>query len=194
MRPSVITRIEKKELTLFFSSPIGYLFLGVFLAITLFAFFWIESFFARNIADVRPMFEWLPVLLIVLCAALTMRMWSEERRTGTLEFVVTVPVTTWEFVLGKFFACWSLLGIALVLTLPLPLTVSFIADLDWGPVIAGYIAAMLLGGAYAAGQYQIKGGRLESQVLSDDGLLQVLVVRIDVPAQGAAIVDVDQAR
>ena len=104
MRLSVITRIEKKELTLFFSSPIGYLFLGAFLASTLFVFFWVESFFARNIADVRPMFEWLPVLLIFLCAALTMRMWSEERRTGTLEFVATVPVSTWEFVTGKFLA------------------------------------------------------------------------------------------
>jgi ABC-2 type transport system permease protein len=165
MRPNVIMRIEKKELTLFFSSPIGYLFLGAFLAVTLFIFFWVESFFARNIADVRPMFEWLPVLLIFLCAALTMRMWSEERRTGTLEFVVTVPVATWEFVLGKFFACWTLLGIALVLTLPLPLTVAFIGDLDWGPVFAGYLAALLLGGAYIAiGLYV--SAKTDSQIVS----------------------------
>ena len=147
MRLSVVRRIQRKELTLFFTSPIGYLFLASFLAVTLFVFFWGESFFARNIADVRPMFEWLPILLIFLSAALTMRMWSEERRSGTLEFVATVPASTWEFVLGKFTACWSLLGIALLLTLPLPLSVAVIADLDWGPVIAGYVAAMLLGGA-----------------------------------------------
>jgi ABC-2 type transport system permease protein len=165
MQLNVITRIEKKELTLFFSSPIGYLFLGAFLAFTLFIFFWIESFFARNIADVRPMFEWLPVLLLFLCAALTMRMWSEERRSGTLEFVATVPVSTWEFVIGKFLACWSLLAIALFLTLPLPITVAFIGDLDWGPVIAGYLAALLLGGAYISiGLYV--SARTDSQIVS----------------------------
>ena len=148
MRLDVIRRISRKELTLFFASPTGYLFLAVFLAVTLFVFFWVEAFFARNIADVRPMFEWMPVLLIFLSAAVTMRMWSEERRTGTLEFVATLPASAWEFVLGKFLACWLLLLTALLLTLPLPVTVAVIADLDWGPVIAGYIAALLLGGAY----------------------------------------------
>ena len=143
-----VRRVAKKELTLFFSSPIAYLFLASFLAITLFVFFWGEAFFARNVADVRPMFEWLPILLIFLSAALSMRMWSEELRTGTMEFVVTLPVTPWAFVLGKFLACWALLGIALALTVPLPITVSVIADLDWGPVGAAYIAAMLLGAAY----------------------------------------------
>ena len=139
-----IKRIAAKEMSLFFSSPIGYLFLAVFLAFTLFVFFWVEAFFARNIADVRPMFEWLPLLLLFLCSALTMRMWSEERRSGTLEFVSTVPVSTWSFVLGKFFACWLLLAIALLLTLPLPLTVAYLGNLDWGPVLA-----RLRGGAAA---------------------------------------------
>jgi ABC-2 type transport system permease protein len=143
-------RIAAKELALFFGSPVGYLFLGSFLAATLFVFFWGEAFFARNIADVRPMFAWMPLLLIFLSAALTMRMWSEERRTGTLEFVVTVPVSGWTFVVGKFLACWLLLLIALGLTLPLPVSVAILADLDWGPVIAGYLAATLLGGAYLA--------------------------------------------
>ena len=165
MRLDVIRRISRKELTLFFASPIGYLFLLSFLGLTLFVFFWVEAYFARNIADVRPMFEWLPVLLIFLCAALTMRMWSEERRTGTLEFVSTLPASTWEFVLGKFLACWTLLGVALLLTLPLPVTVSFIADLDWGPVFAGYIAAMLLGGAYLAIGLFVSA-RTDSQIVS----------------------------
>lgn len=165
MRLDVVLRIARKELTLFFASPIGYLFLLVFLAVTLFVFFWGEAFFARNVADVRPMFEWLPVLLIFLSAALTMRMWSEERRTGTLEFVVTLPASGWEFVLGKFFACWMLLGLALLLTLPLPISVSLIAELDWGPVIAGYIAAMLLGGAYLAIGLFVSA-RTDSQIVS----------------------------
>jgi ABC-2 type transport system permease protein len=150
MQRDNIVRVAAKELTLFFSSAIGYLFIAVFLIATLFVFFWMETFFARNIADVRPMFERLPLLMIFLSAALTMRMWSEERRTGTLEFVVTVPVSTWSFVLGKFVACWLLLLLALLLTLPLPITISTIANLDWGPVVAGYLAAALLGGAYIA--------------------------------------------
>ncbi|MCP5179291.1 MAG: Gldg family protein [Pseudomonadales bacterium] len=165
MRLSVIRDIERKELSLFFSAPIGYLFLAAFLAVTLFVFFWVEAFFARNIADVRPMFEWMPLLMIFLSAAITMRMWSEERRTGTLEFVATLPATTWEFVLGKFLACWLLLALALLLTLPIPLVVSFIADLDWGPVLAGYVAALLLGGAYLAiGLYV--SARSDSQIVA----------------------------
>ncbi len=165
MRLEIVRQIQQKELTLFFSSPIGYLFLGVFLALTLFAFFWIEAFFARNIADARPLFQSLPVLLILLTAALTMRMWSEERRSGTLEFVVTLPVSTWEFVLGKFFACWLLLLIALGLTLPLPITVALLGDLDWGPVFAGYLAAMLMGGAYLAVGLFVSS-RTDSQIVS----------------------------
>ncbi len=165
MNNASIKRIAAKELSLFFSSPIGYLFLASFLAITLFVFFWGEAFFARNIADVRPMFEWLPLLLLFLCAALTMRMWSEERRSGTLEFVTTLPVTTWSFVLGKFIACWVLLAIALLLTLPLPFTVAYLGNLDWGPVLAGYVAAMLLGGAYIAIGLTISA-RSDNQIVS----------------------------
>lgn len=146
--------VAAKELIQFFGSPIGYLFLLAFLGSTLFVFFWGEAFFARNILDVRPMFEWMPVLLIFLSSALTMRMWSEERRSGTLEFLLTLPATTLELVIGKFLACWVLLGIALVLTLPLPLTLAVadnsLAGLDWGPVLAGYVAAILLGASYIA--------------------------------------------
>ena len=165
MRLKLIGEITQKELTLFFASAVGNLFLGAFLIATLFLFFWVETFFARNIADVRPLFEWLPILLIFLTSALTMRMWSEERRTGTLEFVTTLPVSTWEFVLGKFLACWILLAIALALTLPLVVTVSVLGDLDWGPVIAGYIAALLLGGAYTAIGLFVSA-RTDSQIVS----------------------------
>lgn len=146
----VIRRIAAKEATLFFASPVAYMFLGTFVAVTLFIVFWGEAFFARNIADVRPMFEWMPLLLIALCSTLTMRMWSEERRTGTLDHVLTQPVPLWVFVLGKFAGCLSLLSIALLITLPLPLTISMIGDLDWGPILAGYVATFLLGAAYLA--------------------------------------------
>ncbi|QOL25084.1 Gldg family protein [Thalassotalea sp. LPB0316] len=145
-----IFRIAKKEVSLFFASPIAYLFIGAFVAITLFIFFWGEAFFARNIADVRPMFEWMPVLLIFLCATLTMKLWSEERRSGTVEYVHTSSVPLWHFVVGKFFGCLVLLSVALLITLALPITVSFIGELDWGPVISGYLAVLLLGSAYLA--------------------------------------------
>jgi ABC-2 type transport system permease protein len=141
-------RVARKELAGFFSSPVAYIFLGAFLAVTLFVFFWADAFFARNIADVRPLFEWMPLLLIFLVAAVTMRMWSEERRMGTVEYLLTLPVTPLEYLAGKFLAALSLVVLALVLTLPLPLTVSFIGPLDWGPVWGGYLAALFLGAAY----------------------------------------------
>jgi ABC-2 type transport system permease protein len=145
---SVSRRVAQKEMRLFFGSPVAWLFLAVFAAVTLFVFFWVEAWFARNIADVRPLFEWMPLLLIPLSAALTMRMWSEERRTGTLEHVLIQPVGIWRFVLGKFLACFGLLLLALLATLPLPVSASLMADLDWGPVGAGYLATALLGAAY----------------------------------------------
>lgn len=149
MQPKhTIVRIARKEIALFFASAIAYLFLAAFAAVTLFTFFWSEAFFARNIADVRPLFEWMPLLLIFLASTLTMRLWSEERRTGTLEHVLTQPVPLWHFVAGKFLGCLSLLLIALAITLPLPITVSILGDLDWGPVWAGYLATLLLGAAY----------------------------------------------
>lgn len=147
---AVVRRIARKELGLFFSSPVAWLFLGGFSAVCLFIVFWAESFFARNIADVRPLFQWMPLLLVFLCSALTMRMWSDERRSGTLEHVLVQPSPLWKFVVGKFLACLLLLVFALLSTLPLPITVSLIAELDWGPVAAGYLASLLLGGTYLA--------------------------------------------
>ncbi|MDT8399707.1 MAG: Gldg family protein [Pseudomonadales bacterium] len=144
----LVRRIATKEISLFFASPIAYLFLAAFAGVTLFTFFWGEAFFARNIADVRPLFEWMPVLLIFLSSTLTMRLWSEERRTGTLEHILTQPVSLLHFVLGKFLGCLFLLGIALLVTLPLPITVSLLGELDWGPVWAGYLATFLLGASY----------------------------------------------
>ncbi len=143
-------RVCRKELGSFFASPVAYIFLGVFLLVSLFVVFWAESFFARNIADVRPLFEWMPVLLIFLVAALTMRMWSEERRTGTLEYLLTLPVRPGEYLLGKFLAALFMVLLALLLTLPLPFSVAAIGPLDWGPVWGGYLAALFLGAAYIA--------------------------------------------
>ncbi|MCB1864783.1 MAG: Gldg family protein [Chromatiales bacterium] len=145
-----IARVAAREFAAFFASPVGYLFLGAFLAAVLFVFFWVEAFFARNIADTRPLFEWLPRLLIFLVAALTMRAWSEERRAGTLELLQSAPVTSTRLVLGKFFAALALVAVALLLTLPLPITVAQLGPLDSGPVAGGYLASLLLAAAYIA--------------------------------------------
>ncbi|MBX9691483.1 MAG: ABC transporter permease, partial [Cyanobacteria bacterium] len=143
--------IAKKEFASFFSSLTAYIFFAAFLAVTLFIFFWVETYFARNIADVRPMFEWMPTLLIFLAPALTMRMWSEERRSGTLEFLLSSPVQNVDLVLGKFLACMALFAVAISLTLPLPISVNvLLGQLDWGPVLGGYIATFFLAGAYIA--------------------------------------------
>ncbi len=150
--------IARKELSAYFGSPMALIFVGAFLVITLLAFFWVETFFARNIADVRPLFRWMPVLLLFLVATLTMRQWSEEQRAGTLEVLLTLPVRRVELVLGKFLAVMALVTMALALTLFLPITVSILGDpsgpsgqsLDWGPVFGGYVAALLMAAAYAA--------------------------------------------
>lgn len=145
-----ILSVLKKEFNSFFASPAAWLFLGGFLIVNLFIFFWAEAFFARNIADLKPLFQWMPILLIFLVAALTMRSWSEERRSGTLESLLTSPVTPLQLVLGKFFAALGLVALALLLTVPLALTVAILGPLDWGPVIGGYLASLFLAAAYIA--------------------------------------------
>lgn len=145
-----ILSVTRKELDSYFGSPMALIFLGAFLAVTLFTFFWVETFFARGIADIRPLFEWMPLLLIFLVAALTMRQWSEEQRAGTLEMLLTLPVKPWQLVAGKFLAVMALVAMALALTLPLTFTVALLGPLDWGPVIGGYLAALLLAAAYTA--------------------------------------------
>lgn len=145
-----VLSIAKKELRAYFLSPIALIFIGTFLFVTLFTFFWVEAFYARNIADIRPLFSWLPVLLIFLVGALTMRLWSEEQKLGTLEILLTLPVEIRKLVVGKFLGGLALVALALALTLSVPITVSLMGDLDWGPVAGGYLAALLLASAYLA--------------------------------------------
>lgn len=145
-----ILRVFRREAGAYFASPVAYLFIGTFLAVTLFIFFWAETFFARNIADLRPLFQWLPILLIALVATLTMRSWSEEHRAGTVELLMTSSTSPLSLVLGKFLAIMALVGVSLLLTLSLPVTVAFLGPIDWGPVIGGYVASLFLAAAYAA--------------------------------------------
>jgi len=167
-----VLTVARKELRGIFGSAVAVIFLGVFLIVTLFCFFSYEGFFARNLADVRPLFEWLPILLIGLVSAVTMRQWAEEKRMGTLEVLLTLPLKTTDLVFGKFLAGLALVGLALVLTLPLPVTVSRIGDLDWGPVVGGYVAALLLASTYLAIGLCVSA-RTDNQVVS---LMVTLVI------------------
>ena len=147
-RPMIV--VARKETLTYFGSPLALIFVGVFLSLTLFLFFWVDTFFARNIADVRPMFRWMPIVMIFLVATLTMRQWSEEQRVGTLEILLTLPVPRLHLVLGKLIAVMALIVLALGLTVVLVFTVSILGDLDWGPVFGGYLAAVLMASAYTA--------------------------------------------
>ena len=142
--------IARREMRTYFGSPLALIFVGVFLSVTLFLFFWVDTFFARNTADLRPLFRWTPIVMIFLVATLTMRQWSEEQRMGTLEILLTLPVPRSLLVVGKFIAVMALVVLALALTLTLAVTVSFLGDLDWGPVLGGYLAAILMASAYTA--------------------------------------------
>ncbi len=143
-------RLTRHELATFFATPAAFILLAAFLSACLFMFFWVDAFFARNIADMRPLFEAMPILLIFLSATITMRLWTDEKRSGTLELLLTSPINPLTLVLSKFLAAMALIALALTLTLPLPLTIGFIAELDWGPVIAAYLATLLLAAAYIA--------------------------------------------
>jgi ABC-2 type transport system permease protein len=144
----MIWTVAKKELRGYFNSAVAVIFLAAFLGVALYTFFWHEKFFARGLADLRPLFEWMPKLLIILVSALAMRQWADERRAGTLEVLLTLPVPRWKLVVGKFVAGMLLIAVALGLTLGLPITVSMMGNLDTGPVLGGYLAALLLSAAY----------------------------------------------
>ncbi len=149
-----ILHIARRELSSFFASPIAYIVLLVFLTASMVAFFLFGQFFARGVASVRFLLEWMPILLLFLAPAVTMRLFAEERRTGTFEVLMTLPVTEWQVVLGKFLGGLGMIAIALLFTLPAPNSVSFLVaegySFDWGVVIGGYLGALLLGATYTS--------------------------------------------
>ncbi len=167
--------IALKEIGGYFGSPTALIFVGVFLLVTLLSFFWVETFYARNIADVRPLFEWMPVLMIFLAGVLTMRQWSEEQRGGTMEVLLTLPVERPLLVAGKFVGVMTLIVAALAVTLVLPITVSLLGDLDWGPVVGGYVAALLMSSGYVAIGLFVSS-RTDNQIVSF--ILAVLICSV----------------
>jgi ABC-2 type transport system permease protein len=162
---SRVRSVAVRELRSYFHSPIAYIFLLVFAGAALFTFFNVNAFFARGQADLRGLFEAIPLLMLLLVPALTMRLWAEEAKTGTIELLLTLPAEDVELVSGKFLASWALLGVGLAITLPLAVTVSTLGNLDWGPVVGGYVGALLLGAAYlAVGQFV--SALTENQILA----------------------------
>lgn len=147
---SNIKAIVKRELGGYFTSPIAYVFLIIFLLLTGFFTFTVGSFFERGEASLVSFFTWHPWLYLFLVPAVGMRLWSEERRLGTIELLLTMPVTTGEALVGKFLASWLFLGLALALTFPVIITVNFLGDPDNGVIFAGYVGSLLLAGAYLA--------------------------------------------
>jgi ABC-2 type transport system permease protein len=148
MRTTLV--LAKREFISFFASPVALAFLGLFLVGQLVKFFYIDYFFSYGLADVRSLFANMPLMLIILVGALTMKLWSEEQKQGTLELLMTLPLSNFQLVIGKFLAGWAFIGVALLFTLGLPITVAEYGPLDWGPVWGGYFASFLLGGAYLA--------------------------------------------
>jgi len=142
--------IAKRELASYFNSPVAYVFIVIFLLLTGFFTFMMGGFFRFKEATLTSFFVWHPWLYMLLVPAVGMRLWSEERRQGTLELLFTMPVNTAAAIAGKFLAGWIFLGFALLLTLPMPLTVCYLGEPDLGPMLTGYIGSFLMAGAYLA--------------------------------------------
>ncbi len=147
---SNIWSIFKRELGGYFLTPVAYVFIVVFLVMTGFFTFNVAGLFERGQADLRPFFEFHPWLYLFLIPAISMRLWAEERKTGTIELLMTLPLTMGEAVLGKFFAAWCFTGIALVLTFPTWLTVAYLGDPDHGVILASYLGSLLMAGGFLA--------------------------------------------
>lgn len=149
---SNIAAVAKRELISFFSSPIAYVFIVIFLLLSGFFTFAVGGgrFFARGQADLGSFILWHPWLYMFLVAAVGMRLWSEERRLGTMELLLTLPITAWQAILGKYLASWLFLAIALFLTFPVVITIGYLGKPDYGPVISGYFGSFLLAGAFLA--------------------------------------------
>jgi ABC-2 type transport system permease protein len=138
--------LTKKELRSYFNSPIAYIVIGVLLVGI--GYFFFGTFFLGGQTTLRPFFRFAGWSFLLFAPAITMRSFAEERKTGTLESLLTLPVKEWEAVAGKFLAGWVVMGAYLLLTVAYPISIARLGDLDWGPVIGGYVGLLLLGGVY----------------------------------------------
>jgi ABC-2 type transport system permease protein len=140
--------IFKKELRSYFNSAVAYVVIVVFLAIV--GWLYTSSMFLVNVASLRLMFEWIPLVFLFVVPAVTMRLIAEEKKAGTIELLTTKPLHDWEIVIGKFLAAWALIGVTLLPTLIYYVTVAFLGDIDNGPVVGGYLGLLFMAGVYVA--------------------------------------------
>ena len=145
-----IKTVFEREFKSYFDSPVAYVFLVAFLVLVGFMTFGVAMFYERRQADLTPFFFWHPWVYLLLIPASTMGLWADERRNGTIELLLTLPITLWEALIGKFLAAWAFIAIALGLTFPVVLTTAWLGDPDTGAVFCGYLGSLLLAGAATA--------------------------------------------
>ncbi|HEX4328990.1 MAG TPA: ABC transporter permease [Burkholderiales bacterium] len=145
-----IKTIAKRELAAYFDAPIAYVFIVIFLLLAGFFTFTFGQFFERGEASLTSFFSWHPWLYLFLVPAVGMRLWAEERRLGTMELLMTMPIAPWQAIVGKFLASWIFIAIALLLTFPVVITVNWLGHPDNGVIVAGYIGSLFMAGAYLA--------------------------------------------
>ena len=145
-----VLAIMRRELRSYFVTPLAYVFLVIFLFLAGALTFYVGDFYARGLADLQPFFEFHPWLYLVFAPALTMRLWAEERKSGTLELLFTLPVSLTQAMLGKFLAAWAFVALALALSFPMWLTVNYLGHPDNGVILAGYLGSLLMAGAFLA--------------------------------------------
>ncbi len=146
----VMGAVFRREFVTYFVTPLAYVFIVIFLALAGTLTFFLGAFFDRGQADLQPFFSFHPWLYLLLVPAIAMRLWSEERKIGTIELLLTLPVSTTQAVLAKFLAAWAFTAIALALTFPLWLTVNYLGTPDNGVILASYIGSLIMAGAYLA--------------------------------------------
>ena len=145
-----IWTIAKRELVGYFNSPVAYVFIVIFLLLNGFFTFMLGNYFLRGEANLNAFLMWHPWLYLFLVPAAGMRLWAEERRVGTLELLLTMPISPWQAIVGKFLACWVFIALALFLTFPVVITTVYLGRPDVGTMVTGYLGSVLLAGAYLA--------------------------------------------
>ncbi|HSI09023.1 MAG TPA: ABC transporter permease subunit [Rariglobus sp.] len=162
---SQITPVLKREFLGYFRSPVAYVFLVVFLMASVGLAFFVGQFFRANQASLESFFVFHPWLFLFLIPAVGMRLWSEEKRSGTVELLFTLPLTTLDAVLGKFLAAWAFLSVAILLSFPMAITVGYLGDPDWGVIASGYLGSILMAGSYL-GVCSLTSALTKNQVIS----------------------------
>jgi ABC-2 type transport system permease protein len=147
---SPVNTVFRRELASYFATPVAYVFIVIFLILSGALTFYFGGFYERGQADLQPFFSFHPWLYLFLVPAIGMRLWAEERKSGTIELLLTLPITMWQAVLAKFLAAWAFIGIALALTFPIWITVNYLGDPDNGVIVASYLGSLLMAGAFLA--------------------------------------------